>query len=68
MRRVRNERTGGKILSIHDRGGKALYGLFLSLILFSLTAPSLQSGVVEPYPLHATWFPSRLPLVETDRI
>jgi hypothetical protein len=49
-------------------GAKALYGLFLSLILFRLTAPSLQSGVVEPYPVHATWFPSCLPLVETGRI
>jgi hypothetical protein len=32
MRRVHNKQTGGKIMSVHDCGGKAWYDLFLSLV------------------------------------
>jgi hypothetical protein len=34
MRQVCNERTGGKILSIHDHGGKVWHGSFLRVVLF----------------------------------
>jgi hypothetical protein len=31
-------------------------------------APPLQPGVVGPYLSQGVWFPSRLPLEETDRV
>jgi hypothetical protein len=34
MRKVRNDGTSGKIMSIHDRGGGVLVCLFVSLVLF----------------------------------
>jgi hypothetical protein len=37
-------------------------GLLPGLVLFRLVVPSLQSGVVEPYPVCDVWFSSRLPL------
>jgi hypothetical protein len=43
-------------------------GLLLGLVLFRLVAPPLQLGVVGIYLVWGVWFPSHLPLDETDRI
>jgi hypothetical protein len=44
------------------------YGSFLGLVLFRLVAPLVQIGVVGPYLVHGTWFPSHIPLERTSRI
>jgi hypothetical protein len=38
--------------------------LFLGLVPFKLVVPPLQPGVLEPYLVWGTWFPSRLLLEE----
>jgi hypothetical protein len=43
-------------------------GLLLGLVLFRLVAPPLRLGVVGIYLVWGVWFPSHLPLDETDRI
>jgi hypothetical protein len=69
-RRIYSGWVGGKILT--DRKycdeREDQYRLFLGLILFKLVVPSLQPGVVGPYLVRGTWFPSRLPLEGTDHI
>jgi hypothetical protein len=54
--------TGGKILSAHGHlcGGKEWCRLLPGLVLFRLVVPPLQPGVVGPYPVWGTWFPSHL--------
>jgi hypothetical protein len=63
-RRIYSGLTGGKILIA--RGYRDVredqYGSLLGLTLFRLVAPPLQLGVVGPYPVHGTWFPSHLSL------
>jgi hypothetical protein len=70
MRRIYSGQTGGKILPAHGcRDGKEdQYGSFLNLVLFKLEVSPLQRGMVGPYLVWGTWFPSRLPLEGTDRI
>jgi hypothetical protein len=69
-RRIYSGWVGGKIPT--DRKycdeREDQYRLFLGLILFKLVVPSLQPGVVGPYLVRGTWFPSRLPLEGTDHI
>jgi hypothetical protein len=70
MRRVYSGQTCGKILPIrgHCDGRDDRYGSFLSLVLFRLTVPPLQSGVLGPYLVWCAWFLNRLPLEGTGRI
>jgi hypothetical protein len=44
------------------RWGKDWCGLFSGLVLFRLVVNPLQVGVVGPYLVWSTWFPSHLPL------
>jgi hypothetical protein len=46
-------------------GKRDWYGLGTSLVLFRLVVPPLQPGEVDPYPVRAVWFASRLPLKGT---
>jgi hypothetical protein len=69
-RRLYSGQTCGKILPVYDHhdGREDRFGSLLSSILFRLVAPPLQLGVVGPYRIRGTWFPSCLPLVGTGRI
>jgi hypothetical protein len=69
-RRLYSEQTGGKILPARGcRDGKEdQYGSFLNLVLFKLEVSPLQRGMVGPYLVWDTWFPSRLPLEGTGSI
>jgi hypothetical protein len=58
---------GGEILPTHGYrdGRKDWCGLLQGLALFRLVVPPLQPGVVGPYPIQDTWFPSHLLLEKT---
>jgi hypothetical protein len=70
IRKIYSGLVGGKILVVcGDRDGReGRYESFPDLIRFRLVAPPLQSGVVGPYLVQGTWFPSHLPLEGTCRI
>jgi hypothetical protein len=59
--------TGDEILpaSGYCDGGKDWCRLLLGLVLFRLVVPPLQLGVIGPYLVQGTWFPSHLPLEGT---
>jgi hypothetical protein len=68
--RIYHGEIGDEILPIqhyHD-GREDQYELFSGLVIFRLLVPSLQPGVVGPYPIRGAWFPNCLPLKGTDRI
>jgi hypothetical protein len=69
-KRIYSGLVGGKILTVrrYCDGREDQYALFPGLVLFRLVTPPLQPGVVGPYPIWDTWFPSRLSLKGTSRI